>query len=116
MDKGVRAASEFVFNILRYQVVKYLGLFNMVYKNYVAKSRRCSVDEVSGIEALLLRLEYNADTMLGRKASDIGASFDVVKYYDMMESEPDNREKHKQVYQQLDDFEKRNVERINRIL
>ena len=116
VDKGVRMASEFVFNILRYQVVKYLGLFNMVYKNFVASARCCPVDDVNGIEALLLRLEYSADTMLGRKASDIGASFDVVKYYDMVDSDPDNREKHQHVYQQLDDFEKRNVERINRIL
>lgn len=116
VDKGVRMASEFVFNILRYQVVKYLGLFNMVYKNCVAANRHCTVDDVNGIEALLLRLEYSADTMLGRKASDIGASFDVVKYYDIMEGEPDNRAKQQQVYQQLDGFEKRNVERINRIL
>ena len=116
VDKGVRKASEFVFNILRYQVVKYLGLFNMVYKNCVAKSRQCRVDDVSGIEALLLRLEYSADTMLGRRASDIGASFDVVKYYDMKEREPENQAIIQQTYEQLDEFEKYNVERINRIL
>lgn len=116
VDRGIRLASEFVFNILRYQVVKYFGLFNLLYKNCVASLRGCGVDEVSGIEALLLRFEYCADTMLGRKASDIGASFDVVKYYDIIEQEPDNQEKIQQAYNQLDDFEKANVERIRQIL
>ncbi len=116
VDKGVRKASEFVFNTLKYQVVKYFGLFNMIYKNCLAAMRGCGVDDVSGIEALLLRMEYNADTLLGRKASDIGASFDVVKYYDTMEREPDNQFKIQQAYNKLDDFEKYNVRKINQIL
>lgn len=31
VDKGIRKAAEFVFNTLRYQVVKYFGLFNLLY-------------------------------------------------------------------------------------
>ena len=116
VDKGVRLASDFVFNTLRYQVVKYFGLFNMMYKNSVAVMRGCSADEVSGIEALLLRLEYSADTMLGRRASDIGASFKVVKYYDTIESSKGNAGVIEQAYSLLDDFEKINVVRINQIL
>lgn len=116
VDKGIRMASEFVFNTLRYQVVKYFGLFNMLYKNYLATLDECGVDEISGIEALLLRLEYSADTMLGRKASDIGASFAVVKYYDLIEQEPENHIKIQQAYSYLDDFEKNNADRIRLIL
>lgn len=116
VDSGVRKASEFVFNILRYQVVKYLGLFNMVYKNCVAKKRQCRVDDVSGIEALLLRLEHSADTMLGRKASDIGASFKVVKYYDAIENHLGQQWIIDQAYNSLDEFEKSNVRRINQII
>ncbi len=116
IDYGVRKASDFVFNTLRYQVVKYFGLFNMVYKNYVAAVKGCSVDEVSGIEALLLRLEYSADTMLGRKACDIGASFKVVKYYDTIENYSGQQLLIDQAYSSLDKFEKSNVRRINQIL
>ena len=116
VDKGVRKASEFVFNTLRYQVVKYFGLFNMVYKNYVARQNGRNVDEVKGIEALLLRLEYSADTMLGRRASDIGASFKVVKYYDAIENSNGNQELIRLTYDTLDDFERKNVRKINLII
>ncbi len=116
VDSGVRKASEFVFNTLRYQVVKYFGLFNMVYKNFVAAAKGCNVDEVNGIEALLLRLEYSADTMLGRKASDIGASFKVVKYYDAIENNNGQQWVIDQAYNTLDEFEKSNVSKINMII
>lgn len=116
VDKGIRKAAEFVFNMLRYQVVKYFGLFNLLYKNFEATSRCVNIDEVNGIEALLLRLEYSADTLLGRRVSDIGASFKVVEYYDTKESHPDETELIEHLYNQLDDFEKFNVLKIETIL
>ena len=113
VDKGVRTAADFVFNMLRYQVVKYFGLFNLLYKQFESTRKGVNVDEVNGIEALLLRLEYSADTRLGRRVSDIGASFNVVKYYDEKENNPDNIGTY---YDQLDDYEKYNVTRIDQIL
>lgn len=116
VDAGVRKAAEFVFNILRYQVVKYFGLFNLMYKNYESVRTGKPLDEISGIEALLLRLEYSADTQLGRKASDIGASFKVVNYYDLKERYPNQQDMVIKTYNELDDFEKYNVARIEQIL
>ena len=110
VDKGVRKAANFVFNMLRYQVVKYFGLFNLLYKQFESIRKGVNVDEVNGIEALLLRLEYSADTRLGRQVSDIGASFNVVKYYDIKEKNPDNSEIVGEYYNQLDDYEKYNIE------
>lgn len=116
VDKGVRRAADFVFNMLRYQVVKYFGLFNLLYKQFEATRKDVNVEEVNGIEALLLRLEYSADTRLGRRVSDIGASFNVVKYYDVKENNPDDQELIGTYYNQLDDYEKYNVTRIDQIL
>lgn len=116
MDKGVRKAANFVFNMLRYQVVKYFGLFNLLYKQFESIRKGINVDEVNGIEALLLRLEYSADTRLDRQVSDIGASFNVVKYYDIKENNPDNSEIVGEYYNQLDDYEKYNITKINQIL
>lgn len=113
VDKGIRKAAEFVFNMLRYQVVKYFGLFNLLYKQYEAQMTQVEVDSITGIEALLLRLEYSADTQLGRKASDIGASFRVVKYYDSIENKPEQK---RIAYNELDEFEKYNVAKIDLIL
>lgn len=116
IDKGIRRAANFVFNMLRYQVVKYFGLFNLLCKHFVATSEGIDVDEVSGIEALLLRLEYSADTKLGRRVSDIGASFKVVEYYDAKENNPDNQNVVRQLYDHLDDFEKHCISKIEQIL
>lgn len=116
VDKGIRRAADFVFNMLRYQVVKYFGLFNLLYKHFEAANEGANIDEVSGIEALLLRLEYSADTKLGRRVSDIGASFKVVEYYDAKENNPDNQNLIKQLYNHLDDFEKYSVSKIEKIL
>lgn len=116
VNKGIRKAANFVFNMLRYQVVKYLGLFNLLYKQYLATTLGKNVEDVSGIEALLLRLEYNADTPLGRKASDIGASFNVVRYYDAIDAAQNNSEFTTKLYQGLDGFEKYSVEKLNKIL
>lgn len=116
VDKGIRKAANFVFNILRYQVVKYFGLFNLLYKHFEAANEGIDIDEVSGIEALLLRLEYSADTKLGRQVSDIGASFKVVQYYDAKESNPDNQNHLKKLYDSLDDFEKNSILKIEQIL
>ncbi len=113
VDKGIRTAAEFVFNMLRYQVVKYFGLFNLLYKNCEAKRNGVNIDEVNGIESLLLRLEYGANTKLGRRVSDIGASFKVVEYYDAKEN---NLNDLVQLYNNLDEFEKYNVSRIEQIL
>ena len=116
VDKGVRKAADFVFNMLRYQVVKYFGLFNLLYKQFKSTRKGVNVDDVNGIEALLLRLEYSADTRLGRRVSDIGASFNVVKYYDVKESNPDDLKLIGTYYDRLDDYEKYNVPRIDQIL
>lgn len=116
VNKGIRKAANFVFTILRYQVVKYLGLFNLLYKQYLAHTLTKKVDEVPGIEALLLRLEYNADTPLGRRASDIGASFNVVRYYDTLANYPNNLQLVNESYRKLDSFERYNVEKLNVIL
>lgn len=116
VDNGIRKAAEFVFTMLRYQVVKYFGLFNLMYKQFEALRQNVPVDTVAGIESLLLRLEYSADTQLGRRASDIGASFKVVKYYDLKDLNPNNQDAIDKHYSLLDDFEKHNISRINQIL
>lgn len=116
VDKGIRSAANFVFIILRYQVVKYFGLFNLLYKHFKASKNRTNIEEINGIEALLLRLEYSADTRLGRRVSDIGASFKVVEYYDAKEKNPDNQALVTALYNRLDDFEKYNVSKIEQIL
>lgn len=113
VDKAVRKAADFVFVILRYQVVKYFGLYNLIYKYVVSQKTGNNWDLVPGIDPLLMKLEYNAETPTGCKASDIGASINVIKYFDLIDKHPELQDK---FYDELDNFEKQNVNRINLVL
>lgn len=111
IDESVRRAAKFVFNTLRYQVVKYLGLFNVCYKYAMSQELNVDVCEIIGIDSLLMRMEYSADTPYGRKASDTGAPFAVIDYFDKLYSGQDTNG-----YEALDDYERQNVELIRNIV
>lgn len=111
INEAVRISAKFVFNTLRYQVVKYVGLFNICYKHVIAERTNLPVDAVSGLDALLMRMEYNALTLMGRKASDAGATFKVIDYYDKLSKNPTTT-----AFNDLDDFEKSNANRIREIV
>lgn len=113
VNKAVRKAAEFGFVTLKYQVVKYFGLFNLIYKCVVSQRKGVDWDSVPGIDPLLMKLEYNAETPTGCKASDIGASINVIKYFDLTDK---HLESQGELYDELDSFEKQNVNRINLIL
>ena len=116
VDAGIREAARCVFVTLRYQAVKYLGLFNLMYKHSESIRTGINIEKIRGIEALLLRLEYSADTQLGRKASDIGASFRVIDYYDAKEKYSSQPDRIRGLYNCLDPFERYNVSQIDKIL
>lgn len=111
INEAVRKSSKFIFTTLRYQVVKYVGLFNQCYKYVVSKQSGVPLEEVHGFDKLLMRMEYSADTAMGRKASDAGASFGVVNYYDKLSKEPNTT-----AYSDLDEYEKRNADSIRDIV
>jgi len=86
IDKAISDTAEFVYNILKYQVVKYLGVFNIMYRFTQAQENNKTFDEITGIDRLLVKLEYNALTEFGRIASDYGVPSNVVEYYESPES------------------------------
>lgn len=89
VDEAVKKATYFVYNILRYQVVKYFGAFNVMYKYYKARRSGIAIEQVTGIDAMLIRMEYNANTQKGRIASDYGVPNNVLKYYEATEEDKD---------------------------
>ena len=111
IDESVRRSAKFVFNILRYQVVKYIGVFNLCYKYFLADEQGIVMDEVAGLDSIMMKMEYNASTILGRKASDAGASFRVIDYYDKLSKDPKTT-----AYGTLDQYEKSNADKIREIV
>ncbi|QXC55497.1 hypothetical protein KSS82_04105 [Vibrio mimicus] len=60
-----------------------------MYKYAISSNNNFDIEEVAGIERLLLKLEYNATTEKGRLASDYGVPPKLLDYYEDGENESD---------------------------
>jgi len=109
IDKAISETAEFVYNTLKYQVVKYLGVFNIMYRFIQSQENGKTFDEVTGIDRLLVKLEYNALTENGRIASDYGVPSSVVEYYE-------NADKSKDIKANFDNYEMKIFYRIETII
>lgn len=96
IDEAIRKTGDFVYNILKYQLVKYLGVFDLMYRYIRATQNGFELEKVIGINKLLQILEYNALSDKARLVSDYGAPFNVIKSYE------DNEEN---LQKQFDDYE-----------
>lgn len=81
-DEAIHKVSDYVYNVFKYHLVKYLGLFDIFYKYMISMRTNRSMDDVSGIGILLQKLEYNTLTPNARRLSDYGVPFRLVSYYD----------------------------------
>ena len=102
-DVAIRHSADFVYNILKYHVVKYLGVFDLMYKYINAQASRCSMDDIPGIDRLLSKLEYNAFSEKGRIASDYGVSKNLLDYYESLEN---NTTRANELKNSFDEYEK----------
>ena len=85
INLAIRNVSKFVYNTLKYQLVKYLGVFNIMFKYIQADENLERIKESNGIDTLLSKLEYNALTNVGRQISDYGVPSNVLNYYEAKE-------------------------------
>ncbi|WP_419678496.1 helicase-related protein [Aliarcobacter lanthieri] len=111
VDKAIQESSKFIYNTLKYQLVKYLGVFNILYK-YI-RSKKENKEDVPGIDKLLSKLEHNAFTKLGKLASDYGVPYQIVNYYDTLEINPQIAQ---QIKEKFDGYEKKAFENFEKIL
>ncbi|MDP1745073.1 MAG: helicase-related protein [Bacteroidota bacterium] len=82
VDAAIRDSAKFIYNTLKYQLVKYLGVFNIMYKFHISSETPKPYDDVTGIDKLLIKLEYNAVSEEARVASDYGVPSNIVDYYE----------------------------------
>ncbi len=82
-DNAIRKVADYVYNVFKYTLVKYLGIFDLFYRYYVVrKNNQTDINEVSGLGPLIKKLEYDALTPNARKLSDYGVPFKLVRFYD----------------------------------
>ena len=82
IDNAMRKVAETVYNTFKYQLVKYLGGFDVIYRFIKSKEKNCSIDQVKSIGYLLQKLEYNATTEKAKKVSDFGAPYNIIRKYE----------------------------------
>jgi hypothetical protein len=87
-DEAIRATAEFIFNTIKYQLVKYIWVFNLIYKFHLSNIEKTVIENISWFDALLLKLEYNALTFEWKIASDYWVTSNILKYF---ESENDKQ-------------------------
>ena len=107
-DEAIRESSQFVYNILKYQLVKYLGVFNLMYKFTESQRLNKSLDDIIGIDKLLVKLEYNSTSEKGKLASDYGVPNKIIEYYD--------NEEDREIKASFDDYEMKKFEQIDNII
>jgi hypothetical protein len=111
IDSAMREAAELIYNTFKYQLVKYLGVFNLMYKYYISKIENKLLDETSGIDILLIKLEYNAFSEEAKIASDYGVPNKIVAYYDAKTTE-----QARNIQNSFDSYEKNIFEKVKKII
>lgn len=81
-DEAIRTVADYVYNVFKYHLVKYLGLFDVFFRYHVSKSEYINMEDVTGLGLLLQKLEYNALSPVARKVSDYGVPFKLIDCYD----------------------------------
>jgi hypothetical protein len=112
-DEAMRISTDFIYNTLKYQVVKYFGAFNLMYKYWKSTKTKKPMEEVTGIDAMLLKFEYNTSSKLGRLVSDFGVPQKIVEYYDVLEG---NRRKAASIQNSFDSYERAEFSKIQDIV
>lgn len=82
MDRAMRYVADTVYNTFKYQLVKYFGAFDILYRFVQSKERQCDMEDVKSISFLLQKLEYNATNERAKKVSDYGVPFKIIKKYE----------------------------------
>lgn len=107
VDEAVRDTGDFVYNVLKYQLVKYLGVFDLMYRYIKSIKSNIKIEDVSGINKFLQILEYNALSDNARLVSDYGAPFNVVKSFEEGKND---------IQKEFDEYEKYIRSKVEKLL
>ncbi len=81
-DIAVRETARIVYSIFKYQLVKFLGVFDIIYRSVKAKEDEADINNIVGINTLIELLEHNAFEKEAQILNDYGVPFSLVDYYE----------------------------------
>lgn len=80
-----------------------------MYKFLESQTHNKNFDDITGIDKLLVKLEYNATSENGKLASDYGVPNKIIEYYD-------NEENREQIKLNFDEYERNKFNEIENII
>lgn len=82
-DSSIRKVADYIYNIFKYTLVKYLGVFDLFYRYQISlRDAVTDINSIPGLGALIKKLEYDALNSNARKLSDYGVPFKLIQFYD----------------------------------
>ncbi len=106
-DSAIRGATKIIFNTFRYQLAKYLGIFDLLYRYCISKEKEINIDDVLGLSSLIQVLEYGSLVDKAKKVNDYGVPYSIVKYYETEDP---------QIARSFDSYETKIFEKIKEII
>lgn len=106
-NEAMRRVAYMIYNVFKYQLVKYLGVFNLMYQYILSRDSGKALDEIPGITILLQKLEHNAYSTTALILSDYGVPFKLIDYYD-----DENVKKNKDTFDSYEQYIDTKISRI----
>ena len=82
-DTHIRETANLIFNTFKYQLTKYLGVFDLLLRFRVGGLEHYK--DVTMLGGILKKLEYGYINDKARKASDFGVPFKILQYFEKQE-------------------------------
>lgn len=82
IDKAIKETTDLLYNTFKYKMVKYLGVFDLMFRYRISQLEMLEMEDVHGFTALIKQLEYNASTDVGRLVSDYGVPQNVLDKFE----------------------------------
>lgn len=88
-DTNVRETANLVFNTFKYQLAKYLGVFDLLLKYRVGGAELYKETTILGL--VTKKLEYGYAKDIARQANDFGVPFKVLQYFETGDEDIKNK-------------------------
>lgn len=105
-DTAIRNAAKLVYQTFRYQLTKYLGIFELMYRYHMSQVKNTSIDNILGLYNLIQLLEYGSVKEKAKVVNDYGVPHQIVKFYETED---------KNIINKFDDYESLIFEKVKKI-
>ncbi len=82
IDIAMRKSADLIYNVFKYQLVKYLGIFDLMYRCVKFNKFGKNFNNEICLSRLIKKLEYSVVTKNGQILNDYGVPYNLLSYYE----------------------------------